>query len=1210
MMKLYLTFILALLVNLSFGQNALVQVIHNSPIPGSGGGPTVDIYLNGNSDMANPDIPDLAFRTATPFVELPAGATQIHIVADGGDPATDTVFYAEANLMAGESYIVVAYGEAGSDSRPFGLAIQAGARQMSGGANLNDLLVFHGSPDAPAVSVDAKDVANLLDSLAYGSFGGYATVPNDDYIVNIRPEADTTSIVARYQAPLATLNAGGAALTVFASGYLSNSPAFGLYATLPDGTTLALPDTSIASLQVIHNSPFSDQMGGPAVDIFVNGQAPADGPLKNVPFRAATPFLEVPGDVALTFDVVPAGGTIDQSIFNLQPDPLGNGTYLIMANGVAGDMSKPFNLSVLPTARSFASTPDVVDIVAFHGAVDAPAVDVSAIGIGDIIMNMDFGAYNSEGYLSLAPDKYYLGIKQAGITNTLVSFAADISGLAGQSATLFASGYLANQMASSFGLFAALEDGTVVELAVENVCRVQVVHDAPVAEFVDVWFNDDTKALEDFRFETATPFITFPIENSISITAPGSTDTTGNFLTIPGNTLAVGETYYVVAAGDNIAEFGVEVFQGARERSETGFGIDLQAFHGSPDAPAVDVRVRNAFSLFENLEPRAYGDAYVNVPEDLYLLDITLPGEEDALFTFLANLNGLDGGAALVFASGYTTRSAEIDSSFKLLAALPDGNVVTLGRFDVAFANVVHAATAAAADSVDVYLDTLKILDNFPYLAATGFVELAANAEIRINLKTSTGPEDGNVLTIPANTLQKDSVHWVVVYGDGSDDFPISVNFIDTARATNSVPGGVDITAFHAIPGVPSVDVRNGANTTFPVIYSDLGYGEFADYILAPAGSYFFRFTPAGNAIPGIATFNTDLFEEDESVLLLATGNVTPEADYNLYVVLPGGGVFPSEPQALVQIIHNSPVEAVNPADIWLTIDGTDVGAIQDVPFRSATAAGYLPTRIGFDVGIAPGNSGSSADAVVSFPVTFEDGKDYTVIAYGDNEAGTPVSLGVQTETRFSAFDGDFDMQVFHGSTDAGTVDILAGGSTVVDDLEYGTFRGYLALGDEGLEISIADPSGSTIVGTYEVPTDEWTNDGYTSGTVFASGYLMPEVDQPGFELWIAFSDGTSELLEVLTSTNELEQLLTGFTVFPNPVTTSATVQYELAERMEMVMRVIANDGRIIEERDLGTLPAGTYTTNIDAFDLPNGTYHLQMTSSKGSITKRIVVVQ
>jgi hypothetical protein len=319
-------------------------------------------------------------------------------------------------------------------------------------------------------------------------------------------------------------------------------------------------------------------------------------------------------------------------------------------------------------------------------------------------------------------------------------------------------------------------------------------------------------------------------------------DTVGNLLTVPPGTLETGRTYYVTARGENLDNFGLSVYNEAREASESGEGIDIQAFHGSPDAPAVDVRVRNVGVLFPSLVPREYATNYVNVPEDLYIIEIAFPGDDNPLFSFLADLNGLGGGAALAFASGFVT-SEEPDSAFALLVALPDGTVVPLRRFRTGFANIIHASPAAAADSVDVYIGESLALDNFPYLGATGYVELPVDEPISINAKTSTGPEDGQVLEIPANTLGEDEIHIVIVHGDGSDDFPITVSFIDTARATNSQQDLVDVIAFHGIPGVGAVDVRNGGSLAFPVLIENLAYGQFSDYVLFPETEFFLRFT-------------------------------------------------------------------------------------------------------------------------------------------------------------------------------------------------------------------------------------------------------------------------------------------------------------------------------------------------------------------------------
>ena len=50
----------------SFAQTARLQVIHNAADPLAA---SVDVYINGNKALDN-----FAFRTATPFIDVPSGA--------------------------------------------------------------------------------------------------------------------------------------------------------------------------------------------------------------------------------------------------------------------------------------------------------------------------------------------------------------------------------------------------------------------------------------------------------------------------------------------------------------------------------------------------------------------------------------------------------------------------------------------------------------------------------------------------------------------------------------------------------------------------------------------------------------------------------------------------------------------------------------------------------------------------------------------------------------------------------------------------------------------------------------------------------------------------------------------------------------------------------------------------------------------------------
>ncbi|MDB9806070.1 DUF4397 domain-containing protein [Crocinitomicaceae bacterium] len=239
-------------------QTARVQVIHNSADAAAS---TVDIYLN--STLL---IDDFAFRTASPFIDAPAG-TQITIgvAPSNSTMASQSIATFPLTLTAGETYVVVANGIVSmtgyTPTQPFGLDIYNMGREAASMMGNTDVLVCHGSTDAPTVDVVETSAGSLVNDAAYGNYAGYLELPTADYILNVQ-DMNNTITVAAYQAPLATLNLTDAALVVVASGFLdptvnSNGPAFGLWVALPSGGNLIeLPTTSGLSLSEKEASSF------------------------------------------------------------------------------------------------------------------------------------------------------------------------------------------------------------------------------------------------------------------------------------------------------------------------------------------------------------------------------------------------------------------------------------------------------------------------------------------------------------------------------------------------------------------------------------------------------------------------------------------------------------------------------------------------------------------------------------------------------------------------------------------------------------------------------------------------------------------------------------------------------------------------------------------------------------------------------------------
>ena len=449
-------------------QTAQLQVIHNAADPAA---ETVDIYLNGDLILN-----DFAFRAATDFVPVPANQPiNIGVAPGNSSSVADTLRNFVVTLTENESYVAIANGvldpgsfSANPDGRDiaFTLFIKEMARTAAVDAESVEFFVLHGSTDAPTVDVIARNVATLVDNAAYGDMTGYIAVPPASYLLDITPGDDNETIVATFEADLSGL-AGGAA-TVFASGFLApeeGQPAFGIFAALPNGAVVAFEAKTTALLQVIHNAA---DPAAAEVDIYLNEIRLLD----NFAFRAATQFIDAPANKDITISVAgPGSASVEDAIASFEVNLKAAETYVAIANGVLdpGSFSAnpdgrdiAFTLFIKEMARTAAVDAESVEFFVLHGSTDAPTVDVIARGVGTLVDNAAYG--DMTGYIAVPPASYLLDITPGDDNETIVAtFEADLSGLAGGAATVFASGFLAPEEGQpAFGIFAALPNGAVV----------------------------------------------------------------------------------------------------------------------------------------------------------------------------------------------------------------------------------------------------------------------------------------------------------------------------------------------------------------------------------------------------------------------------------------------------------------------------------------------------------------------------------------------------------------------------------------------------------------------------------------------------------------------------------------------------------------------------------------------------------------------------
>ena len=446
---------------------ARVQIIHNSPDAAT---QTVDTWA-GNALLLD----DFEFRTASPFVNVPAGTIQIGIAPPSSTMASQSLAFFPLTVANGETYIAIANGilnSAGYAPAPsVSVDVFALGQEEATTMGNTDVLVFHGSTDAPAVDVSTPGgMTPLVDDAGYGNYAGYLNLPTADYVLNVT-DASGMTVVRSYEAPLSSLGLGDSALVVVASGFLdpsmnSNGEEFGLWVALPEGGDLIELPKAEARIQVIHNS--ADALAA-TVDVYLNGALLID----DFDFRTASSFIDIDAEVENTIDIAPANSTgVGQSVATV-PVTLSTGeTYVAIANGIlsaTGYSPAPaFSLDVYNMGQETSNMAGNTDVLVFHGSTDAPTVDINEATAGNLVDNASYGDF--AGYLELMTNDYIIEVRDQAGTAILFSYSAPLASLSltNSAIVVLASGFVdpsVNSNGAGFGLWAAVPTGgALVEL--------------------------------------------------------------------------------------------------------------------------------------------------------------------------------------------------------------------------------------------------------------------------------------------------------------------------------------------------------------------------------------------------------------------------------------------------------------------------------------------------------------------------------------------------------------------------------------------------------------------------------------------------------------------------------------------------------------------------------------------------------------------------
>ncbi len=503
-------------------------------------------------------------------------------------------------------------------------------------------------------------------------------------------------------------------------------------------------DPPIASVQVINNAKHTG-----AMDVYVDGRRLLD----DVVFPSATPYVLVPAG-RRTIDFV-AGADADNA------QPLWTSAFLLESNSnhalVAVD--RPNGLAVLAQndARRVAEYDDA-EFFFVHDAPDAPVFDLTLLDprvpnqLEDVVLNnARYGDMST--YRRLAPRPHDFQLTTPDNTAELIRFRFDLGAFGGKTLVFLLTGRFDD---GSFTIIGYDAEGRLVS----DVPLTTTGRDAPSAQFihnmldvgdVDVYL-DDQRLLDDFAFQTATPFLPLPKgRHKIDIVAGADADNAQPLWTRDYSFLS-SSPYAVIAIGHldpPAGEPGLDVVIQANVRLEaTSDDVEFFAVHAAPTAEVLDLRLLNRENNQVIGLPAnniAFGETgpYYQGPPAWFFFEITSADNLAQFDIFGLNLEDFGGKTLVLLITGLDSYLSPIigyDAEGNFVESMPlnttdEAAVPEAFRLRGNHPNPFHPTTAITFDLPEparVHLEVVDVLGRTVLTTAAQHLDAGPERALRI----------------------------------------------------------------------------------------------------------------------------------------------------------------------------------------------------------------------------------------------------------------------------------------------------------------------------------------------------------------------------------------------------------------------------------------------------------------------------------------------
>jgi hypothetical protein len=301
-------------------------------------------------------------------------------------------------------------------------------------------------------------------------------------------------------------------------------------------------------------------------------------------------------------------------------------------------------------------------------------------------------------------------------------------------------------------------------------------------------------------------------------------------------------------------------------------------------------------------------------------------------------------------------------------------------------------------------------------------------------------------------------------------------------------------------------------------------------------------------------------------------------------------------------LVVGSIIEAYDPSGVYCGIDTVHLSG-DDAIFGYFSVYGDDPNTLTLDEGAVEGEhitlkiNGRTASVTGGDDTwTNQSLKSVTLAANG-----TVAVAGIGLPPDTLIMPGDTDIYRVEVRNDGDGIDFygvklsmsLTGGSTPFDWQAF-----------EPDTVVYADSGGSAFVYfSVYAPIFNADTANTISYTVFS--HLDTTVTVTGsFNLFMSITEVDDPNISVLPGSFAL------FQNYPNPFNPTTTIAYQMATSSAVNLEVFDILGRVVDNRDLGLLPAGPGEIEFDGSDLASGIYFYRLSTESGSLTRKMILLK